>query len=63
MRINESIKDNLILLEKLTLGEKVSLLSSDTPSKLKGVARLGVPSISFTTPTKRIFKSWSGWIC
>ena len=60
MRINESIKDNLILLEKLTLGEKVSLLSSDTPSKLKGVARLGVPSISFTTPTKGYLRAGQG---
>ncbi|NLN05985.1 MAG: hypothetical protein GX166_14515, partial [Clostridiaceae bacterium] len=62
MRISESFKDNLILLEQLTLGEKVSLLSSDTPFKLKGVARLGVPSITITTPTKGYVKSGQGGI-
>lgn len=62
MRVSEASKDNLILLETLTLGEKVSLLSSDTPYRLKGVARLGIPSITFTTPTKGYIKAGQGGI-
>ena len=60
MRINESEQDNLIQVEKFTLEEKISLLSSKTPFSLQGIARLGIPPINITTSTKGYIKSGQG---